>query len=247
MKNRVLLLILMIAFQFLEVTSFAQIINWKPADVKIFVNEYQKVADYYNRTNKISMQMTYTSFQTHTVTDVADKSVGFYKKDGLYYHTYIMGNRTIQNSKYKFTVNEESKTILVSDVDDKVNTIMNFDEKKLDSTLIVSLKMAQLNNGTRFRIDYKKGSEIEAIEYSVSKLGFVNELDFFYCHINVNEEGNNEVVYPHLNISFTDVNAKYVALTNEFDEKKYFFEKDEKLQLSSLYKSYKLRDYRKIK
>jgi hypothetical protein len=158
-----------------------------------------------------------------------------------------MGNRTIQNSKYKFTINEESKTILVWNVDNKINSIMDFDEKKLDSTLIVSIKAAQIKNGTRFRLDYKKGSEIEAIEYSVSKLGFINELDFFYCRINVNEEGNNEVVYPHLNITFTDVNTKYVPLKNEFDENKYFVEKDKILQLIPTYKSYKLRDYRKTK
>jgi hypothetical protein len=246
MKNRILLLFL-ITFQFLKVTGFAQVINWKPVDVKVIANEYQKVADFYNRTNKISMQITYTSYQTHTSTVVADKSVGFYKKDGLNFHIYIMGNRTIQNSKYKFTINEESKTILVWNVDNKINSIMDFDEKKLDSTLIVSIKAAQIKNGTRFRLDYKKGSEIEAIEYSVSKLGFINELDFFYCRINVNEEGNNEVVYPHLNITFTDVNTKYVPLKNEFDENKYFVEKDKILQLIPTYKSYKLRDYRKTK
>lgn len=247
MKNRILLLMLMLPFQFLNVIGFAQTINWKPTDMKTIAAEYRKVADYYNRISKVSMQITYTSFQTHTSTAIIDKSIGFYKKDGLNYHTYIMGNRTIQNSKYKFTINEESKTILVWNPDKKINTVMELDEKRLDSTIIVSLQTAQSVKGSRYRIEYQKGLGIEAIEYFVSKTGFVNEIEFFYCRNYVNEEGANETVYPRLNILFTDINTKYVPVKNDFENSKYFFEKDSVLYLNPTYKLYKIRDYRSVR
>jgi hypothetical protein len=224
---------------------FAQTINWQLTTIKGITNEYRKAAHYYSNLKALSMQMTYTSFKSPTSTEVADKSVGFFKKDKSNYHSYFMGIRTIQNNKYKFTINEFSKMIMVWNKDTTAYSIVDLDEKKLDSSLIISIKIAHLTEETRIRIDYKKNIEIQTIEYSISKFGYIKEIILNYCRNFVNDQGENELTYPRLNISFSDINAKYIANRDEFDESKYFFEKDSILQLKPLYQTYKLRDYRK--
>ena len=245
MKNRNLFFVLVLLFQLLRLSGFAQTINWQPTTVKMIAGEYRKAVQYYGNLKALSMQMTYTSYKSHSSAEATDKSVGFFKKEGSTYHSYIMGTRTIQNNRYKFTINESSKMIMVWDNDTTANSVVDLDEKKLDSSLIVSMKMARLKDETRIRIDYKEEFEIQAIEYSISKSGFVKEIVFYYRRNYVNDQGDNELIYPRLNILFSDINTGYISDKGEFDEGKYFFEKDKILQLNPSYQTYKLRDYRK--
>jgi hypothetical protein len=230
--------------------------TWEVISKEEFLNSYQKALEWFNKTQKYKVSLTYESFINENVLTSYDRSTGVYIRDGNKTLTNILGIKTVKNDFVGFSVDTTEKIIIINNIQNKENDLL--DVKTYDGffTNIKSLKKQKSKEGLIiYRIEFKPDLLYSSFEIQIGADGLLKKQTFFYSFVISEDEKNFETKSgsdknsskdkPRLEISFTNYQTQVQSHVNaEFSEKKYFTLSGKKAILTEQYKGYRLKDYR---
>jgi hypothetical protein len=228
----------------------AQNKQWQASSKTEVLKDYARMADWIRSTKTCYLQVKYKSFENHNDVIPYEQSVGYYYKDNAKYHSYTLGVHSIQNEIYKWTVDSLNKLMVVSEA--REQNVKAFDTELFEDVLQTCKKY--LKNGTSglttYRFEFSEDYGLKAYEISLLNNGQINEVILYYNGIADDSEGieNPVMKFPKLQIQFANYSNTLPRLVQDvFSNAKYFTLSNQKLQIQTAYKNYKLADQRILK
>ncbi len=222
-------------------------LNWQPIDVKVMATELKELQASYSKLTNYSVNIKYLTFDTKSNADVHDKSNGYMIKSGIYTKSRLLGIYSVQNEKLRVTIDSAKKVVHVSNAfkfEDPGFSIKDY-TKILGFCKIV--KKATNNNVVAYRFETKNAQGLIAQELYIEN-GITKEVNVYYANEHFYRENNDmkkEIVYPRLQVLFSDYNPKIKVLPSDFSlDKIILVLKDKKIKLTENYNGYKLTDGR---
>src|SRR5438105_2100585 len=91
--------------------------DWKTLTKEAAAKRFTTVKNY-NNEEKLSMNITYQSYEDHEGKKPVDRRTGYYLKDKQNYFYGLGSVNVIQNKKYKISLDSANKVMIVSDSKD---------------------------------------------------------------------------------------------------------------------------------
>jgi hypothetical protein len=243
MKNRYLLFNSYLLLWLIPFVSKGQSVAVEKAEM---IKVFEKINTWFRTTPSYSLTVTHASYEDYTSTTPADKTTGYFEKEGANYHSFLLGIHTIQNSKYKLVIDTSQKVILVANPDQL--TWLSYTQEDYQGLLksCTALRMNKTGRYTFYRMELPESNPIGAYEFLIDEEGLAREISWYYNKEVKKDEGDERSkVKPRMNISFSGYKKDAVInYSEEFSEAPYFIKKDKKLVATDKYKKYKLLDQR---
>jgi hypothetical protein len=210
--------------------------------------EFRLVNEAYAKAKTLSMDVQYKLYANYTTASAYESSQGKFIRQNDKYYSSLLGITTIQNDNYKISIQDESKTIIVTNPLDQgrapslpqLDTVL----KRCSSTEIQSLEQGK----KRYVLNFEKMafSEFDRMEIEIDASHFVTKLVLFYRDAVSLDETNTVLKKekPRLEISYSSINTHPVISEQQFSEKKYFTASKKQLILTSTYSAYQLLNYK---
>ena len=231
-----------------SVSMKAQTPLWSSISKDEMAKIFEKMSNSLKNTQSYSMVVTHSSYENYKTNTPFEQSKGYFKKDKNNYHSFLLGIHTIQNTKYKMSVDTSAKVIMVAKNENNsiFDTYQLQDYKDLID-VCSSIKTMDIGTDKQYRLEFKDGYSLSSQEFTVSPDGILKQITLYYAKaVQLDPEDKNSAkVKPRLSISFSEYkkNAAF-NYKNEFDESAYFYKSGEKLMLTEKYKHYELSDQR---
>lgn len=233
---------------FILFDSFKPIgLNWQPVDIKIVANELKELQASYSKLTNYSVNIKYLTFDTKSNSDVHDKSNGYMIKSGIYTKSRLLGIYSVQNEKLRVTIDSAKKTVHVSNAFKFQDPGFSLNDYTKILGFCKTVKKATNNNIVAYRFETKNTEGLIAQELYLEN-GITKEVNVYYANEHFYRENNDmkkEIVYPRLQVLFSDYNPKIKIVASDFTLDKIILElKDKKIKLTENYRGYKLTDGR---
>jgi hypothetical protein len=222
-------------------------VNWQPIDVKVMANELKELQASYSKLTNYSVNIKYLTFDTKSNADVHDKSNGYMIKSGIYSKSRLLGIYSVQNEKLRVTIDSAKKTVQVSNAFKFEDPGFSIKDYTKILGICKAVKKATSKNVVAYRFETKNKEGLIAQELYIEN-GITKEVNVYYANEHFYRENNNmkkEVVYPRLQVLFSDYNPKIQVSPTDFSlDKIILMLKDKKIKLTPNYNGYKLIDGR---
>lgn len=210
---------------------------------------FEKMSNSIKYVQTYSMVVTHASYENYKTNVPFERYVGYFKKDKNNYHSFLLGIHTIQNSKYRISVDSTAKIMMVANNDN--NSIWdNYGLQDYKDILSICSTIKMINVGTDklYRLEFKEPNPLTAHEFVMSAEGILKKITWYYAkEVQKDPEDKNSAKgKPRLEITFSEYKKNSSIPKNEFDENIYFTRNDKRLVLTDRYKQYELSDQRLI-
>jgi hypothetical protein len=207
---------------------------------------FEKTNTWFRATNAYSLNVTHASYENYTTGVPADKSDGYFKKDGNNYHSFLMGIHTIQNSQYKIVIDTAQKIIVVANPDQLTWLAYTQDDYQVVLKSATATRMRKTGRYTFYRVELPEQNPMGAYEFLIDENGLAREISWYYNQEMRTDENNAaSTVKPRMSISFSGYQENpSFNFTETFSEAPYFFKKNDQLQVTENYIKFKLLDQR---
>jgi hypothetical protein len=219
--------------------------DWDIINKETMARKFDEMNKQFKSMQVYSISVAHTSFEDYIGTIPHEKSTGYFKKEKINYHSFLLGIHTIQNSRCKVVVDSTREIIVVADPDHSFeNTLTQADYTALLS-VCNSIKKSQIGKETQYRLEFAKENPLNAYEFALDQKGLLSKLTVYYNR-EIKRE-NNTVTKPRMEITLSDWKKNINYNKEEFDESKYVFKKEGQYFLQSPYAGkYKLLDQRVV-
>lgn len=233
------------------ICTHAQSTAWEMASKQEIVAAYHAACNWFINTPSYYFKLRYASYKDHVSKDKLESSEGYYKRVGKNYVTEAVGIKTTQNNNLKIVVDTSDKIITVMNPGNLSPTIASSEE--LDNLLnsVKALKKARIGKSIRYRIEFNKNELYEAYEFVINTSGLMEGLTYYYCERvekedveNGNEKAAITAMKPRLEITFFGFQIPAKHVESEFIERAIYFKEKGRIELTGIYKDYRLMDYR---
>jgi hypothetical protein len=222
-------------------------VNWKIIEATIVAKELKDLQLSYSKINNYSVRITYLTYDTKKGSDVRDRSTGYMIKSGLYTKSSLLGIYSVQNQKLRVTIDSSKKKIHVSNAFPFKDPGLSFNDYVKILGLCKSIKKVVNDDHFGYRFETKNTQGLVAQEVYI-KNGITREVNVYYANEHFYRENNNiqkEIVYPRLQVLFSDFNPKIVVNPEDFSVSNIIeIDRNNKLKLQANYLGYKLIDGR---
>lgn len=237
----------------LFVCSFSRVqsqdVAWKTITKEDMANVFEQLSNWFKNSSAYSFTVTHVSYENYKTIVPYEKSVGYFKRDKNNYHSFLLGIHTIQNKKYKISVDTASKIIMVANTDSSIWDTYKLDDYKVLLESCATIKMFNQTTDKRYRLEFREGYPLSSYEFLIASNGVLKEITWYYAK-EVQKDPDDEhsqKVKPRLSITFSDYKKNPVFnYKNEFDESAYFLNKGNKLVVTEKYKKFEISDQRLI-
>ncbi len=210
---------------------------------------FAKTNEAYKNAQNLSMNIRYELFTNYTTTAPYETSSGTYIKQGNSYYSSLLGITTIQNRKYKLSISNTDKVIIVTNPvkPGKAPSMVETDTllKQCSSTLVQTNTDGSTTCVLRF--DKVAFSEYDRIEITSGANGFITKMVLFYREaLSLDEtDPNLKKEKPRLVITYSDINTSPVISEDQFSEKKYIQENGKQIICTPAYSTYRILNHKK--
>lgn len=195
-----------------------------------------------------SMTVTHASYENYKTPVPYERSAGYFRKDRSSYHSFLLGIHTIENQRYRISVDSSAKVMMVADKPDNnepvsVYGLQDYKDAMESCTVI---KVISIGTDKLYRLEYKSGYPLSAHELLVSDDGLLKKITWYYAQEVQKdpEDKNSPKDKPRLEISFSSYKKNPVFPKKEFDESSYFSKKDNRIIPAEEYRNYQVSDQR---
>jgi hypothetical protein len=209
---------------------------------------FREVNTAYAKASSMSMQIQYKLYTNYISVTPYESSAGEFVKQNNNYYSSLLGITTIQNNKYKLSISDNEKTIIVSDphASEKSPSVPQIDSM-LAKCSSSELK-TEANGYKNCILHFEKNpfSEFDRIEIEINTDHFVSKLVMFYREAVTLDETNPSLKKekPRLEISYSSITAHPVFAEDQFSEKKYISADGKKIALTPSFATYRLLNYK---
>jgi hypothetical protein len=232
--------ILLVSFKLPEV-------NWKTVDIKTVSKELKELQAAYSKITTYAVTINYITYDTKSNNTVHDRSNGYIIKSGLYSKSRLLGIYSVQNEKFRITIDSSKKIVHVSNAYEAKDPGFSINDYMKILNFCKSVKKMSSVNMTGYRFETKNKEGLVAQELFIEN-GITKEVNVFYANEHFFRENNSikkEIVYPRLQVLFSNYNQNIKVSKSDFSTEKIItIGSDKKLSLVPAYKGYKLIDGR---
>ncbi|MBK8705986.1 MAG: hypothetical protein IPN33_22145 [Saprospiraceae bacterium] len=224
-----------------------QVAAWEDISKDNMAKVFEQMSNWFKNTTNYTVTVTHASYENHSTTVPFEKSTGYFKKEKENYHSFLLGIHTLQNLNYRIVLDTVNKVMMVANVNKSIWSTYTIEDYKYILKTCAGIQKTNSNLDKRYRITYPEGYPLERYEFLMANDGSLKEVVMYYSKKvakDPNDE-NSEKVKPRLSITFsTYKKVQPGASGNEFDEKKYFVQKGNKLFPTKKYQDFTLSDQR---
>lgn len=222
--------------------------NWTAITVEAMATEIKKIEAVYKDNVGYSFSISHVTYKNYTTTTAEDKMTGYFIKDAKNnYHSYILGVRTIQNSKVKITVDSINKSIQINTPDRSFTKEVKLSEVENMLKICSVVKKQDVSSGKKFRMEFAKTKKYSAYEVWVNSSSQLEKL-VMYFNAEFPSDPNDEKsakTKPRAEVLFTNYKTGLKPVYKDyFDETKYVTAKGDTYVGATNYKDYKIYDLR---
>ncbi|MEP7265287.1 MAG: hypothetical protein ABI772_12350 [Bacteroidota bacterium] len=129
----------------------------------------KKLGDWYKDTEKYSMEIEIKSYKDYSTDVVHETQTGFARKSGKNFHSLMMGTHTIQNEKYRFTIDSLRNFMSIKDAE--LNMWENINPVILENYLNESstIMLTELEGSSMMKIIPPVNSALKQYELTYDK------------------------------------------------------------------------------
>lgn len=223
-------------------------VSWTNADLKEVAKELKEMQLSYSKINTYSVSVNYFTFDTKSeMNEIQDKSKGYYVKFGKNCKSHLLGIYSIQNEKYRITIDSSKKIIHVTNAFEFRDPGFSMNDYIKILSICKMVKQMKEKDVVGYRFETKNKEGIIAQEVFLEN-GITKEVNVFYANEHFTRENNSikkEIVYPKLQVVFSGFNQKITPIAADFSTNKIFIiDRDKRIKLTSEYKGFKLIDGR---
>ncbi len=219
------------------IRAFAQSIPNEDLSKDEFTKVLSEVNNWYLSTPNYSFEIKYISYNDYITKVPVEKQEGHFVKRGNNYLSSAIEGVTMQNDKYKVSLNNEEKIMAVSHPDSTLKTGIQINEYQGFLNLCSELKCKNLDYEKLYEMNFGKIASITKIQIGVNSLHQITRVIMFYRR-KTNENKNGSVITPRLEIILT--NYKTTNSTVSFDESQYFTMENKKIRPVGKYSNFKI-------
>lgn len=224
---------------------------WEVSSPAEISNAYKKACSWFTSTSSYAFKLRYTSYSDAITTVKIESSEGYYRKAENNYITKVMGIKTIQNGKVKVVLDTVDKLVTIMDPGTLNPSIASSEQLETLLSNTKSQKKSRDGRGVRYRIEFKKNSQLDAYEFLINKSGVLESVVFFYAEQieKIDSENKTEQlekkIKPRLEINLFDFEVPLRYKDTDFSEKAILQKNQEKnFFLTEAYAGYRMLDYR---
>lgn len=222
--------------------------KWEEISISDMTNNIKKIEDFYKNTSSYSLKITHKTFKSHTETKVEDFSNGFFIKDAKNnYHSYSLGIHTIQNAKYKLTIDSTNKSILVSDPDKAFTKEVKVSELKDFLKICTAIKKYNGEKNDYYKFEFGKTGTYKAYEIIVNENWQITKIKIYFNTEVLSDPSNEKSAKtkPRGEILFTDYKTGIIPdYKKYFDESQYITVKNNEFNPTEKFKGFTVYDLR---
>ena len=205
---------------------------------------FEKTNTWFRETPVYSLDVVHASFENYTTSSPADKAVGYFKKDGKNYHSFLLGIHTIQNKDYKIVIDTAEKIIAVANPDQLNWLKYTQDDYKVFLKNCTAIRTSKTGRYAFYRVELPENNPVAAYEFLIDEKGLAREISWYY-NKEVKKDENSPAAKPRMRISFSGYNEEpSFSYSETFSEEPYFEKKNDKLVVTEKYQHFKLLDQR---
>jgi hypothetical protein len=236
----------LIAFLFCVYTISAQSEKWQYVGRTDMAKIFEQMNNWFKNTPTYSLTIAHASFEDHQTIVPFERSVGYFKKDKNNYHSYLLGIHTIQNSTFKIVIDTAEKIMMAATPDQLVWNSYTLDDYTYLLKNCLTIKVTDIGTDKKYKMEFEEGSNISRYEFLFSSEGLLKEVVSYYNEkMKKGDDENSPEVSPRISITFSEYKKNPVLnYREEFDESKYFTQKNNKLIAADPYKDFKFSDQR---
>jgi hypothetical protein len=220
---------------------------WQAIDLKTAAKELKDLQISYSKITNYSVKINYHTYDTKSNDDIHDKSNGYMIKSGIYSKSRLLGIYSVQNEKLRVTIDSSRKTIQVSNTFTIKDPGFSLKDYLKILSFCKTVKKVTENNLVGYRFETKNTEGLIAQELFIEN-GITKEVNAYYANehfFRTNNDLKKEIVYPRLQVLFTDFNPKIKMASSEFSyDNIIHLSNENKIKLTSNYTGYKLIDGR---
>lgn len=129
----------------------------------------KKLGDWYKDTDKYSMDIEIKSYKDYSSEVVHESQTGFARKSGKNFHSLMMGTHTIQNEKYRITIDSARNFMSIKDAE--MNMWENINPVILQNYLNESstITLTEMENSSMMKIVPPVNSSLKQYELTYDK------------------------------------------------------------------------------
>ncbi|MCU0436197.1 MAG: hypothetical protein MUC87_22260 [Bacteroidia bacterium] len=205
--------------------------------------DFKKVNEAYQKATSLSMDVGYKLFANYTSASPFESSNGKYIKQNNNYYSELLGIVTVQNAKHKITINQEQKSLILTNPQDagkSPSPVM------LDSmlTLCSKIEFTDLGEGRKlYKLHFAtvENFEYDRIDIEIGNNWLLSKLVFFYRKAVILDETNKSLQKekPRLEITYSSINTQPAISAELFSEKKYIIQSGKSYKAAPAYADYR--------
>lgn len=229
----------------LVAAAFAPAGAWQKTNETEVSASYKKCVDWFEKNTNYELNMHYASFKDHVTTQVYDSENGFYKRSGNSYISNSLGIVTIQNDRYRASVDTVNHWIILTNPSPVSGRPVDTEQLSALFSKAKELKKMITDVSVRYRLEFNTNPFYDAFEFELNPNGTLKKMTFFYSKEVKKQEDGDDVAKtkPRTEIEFSGYKLNSVK-GNLFSLDKYMKLDGRKVQLAAHYKAYELKDYR---
>jgi hypothetical protein len=235
------------------ITSFTnarvnQKAEWREISIKEYDDIIKKASAFYETDKKAySINVSVSSFKTHTDMIPVESQDGFVIKSGANYHHYMMGVHSFQNKQYRFVVDSVEKTIMVANPEGESVQKMLMSTYEQFHSKIQKVQMISLKEFDKVKIVLSDKMRVSHVEMEFEKNGMLRKsTSFFRVKIAENsDDPKSTKTSPRIETVFTNYKENIkVDYAKEFSEAPYFSSREGKFFPTKKFEGYYIKDTR---
>ncbi|MBI4929916.1 MAG: hypothetical protein HY841_04075 [Bacteroidetes bacterium] len=222
---------------------------WKNITRDEFEKASTLLESFYSKYTILSMTVTHASYKNYTTEVPYEQVTGYFRMNKNSYHNFLMGVETLQNEKFKITVDSSRKLILVKNPDNLgeggIKDIVKFNYE-LSHSYITGYKTTDVKSGKIYRAEFNEKLPYTAYEMDISDEGLLRQLVIYYREEYPSDAADEKSVKtkPRLSITYSQVNKAPIFSKDEFDHNKYITVSSKGFLPANKFNDYKVEDLR---
>lgn len=247
MKKGFLILMCLIAFIGSSFKPSEYIASWETASKEEFLKASEKASNWFSQNTNYKVDITYSSFTDHSSTNAHDIYSGYYKRQNNNFASSAMGVLTIQNDKYRISVDTVNHLMMLqnkTEIGQAIGDAKSFSDL-LDRVKAIKKQKGE-NGSVSYKIDFNQNDLYSAYEFKVNEKGYLVFMKYYYSkELKDEQEDKTLTGKPRLEVAFSNyqTNVKFNH-EKDFSEKQFVKEEGKKIIPIGNYSKYEFKDYR---
>jgi len=185
-------------------------LNGVAADISVdaFLKDLNKVKEAYVKTNEISMYVKHSTYVGAKSQAAHETKSGYYKKNGKYIESTVLGIHKISDGELELSVNPLSHMAILAEY--KAQEPVDIEAIEAYMKTVSKIEKTSQKGETIYRLNFNEGEELRYFEFSTNTDSFIVRIEYLYSKTlsHTQADGTKLEGQPKVKINYTQIRIK---------------------------------------